>query len=83
MDSSHLQRTLDRFRTRVPKEKRVQRRVRHNREQLLDEFEVRLVVRDAALEDARGTLALWSCMGRRVTVPGHGRDSSTGWPRPG
>ena len=45
----HLDRCLDRLRARVPEEERVQRRVGHHRDKLLDALQVGLVVGNAAL----------------------------------
>jgi hypothetical protein len=56
INSGHLQSSLNSFRARVPKEKRVERWVWHNREQLLDELEIRLMIRDAALIDGTSTV---------------------------
>ena len=45
----HLNSALDRLRSRIPEEERVQRRVGHHRDKLLDELQVGLVVGNAAL----------------------------------
>ena len=47
----HLNGALDRLRSRVPEEERVERRVGHHRNKLLDESQVGLVVGNAALLD--------------------------------
>ncbi len=47
--ASQLDRSLDGLRAGVPEEERVKRRVRHHREQPLNELEVWLVETDAAL----------------------------------
>ena len=45
----HLNGALDRLRSRIPEEERVQRRVGHHRDKLLNELQVGLVVGNAAL----------------------------------
>ena len=66
--TSHLERGLDRFRTRSCEEERVERRMRHDEEQTVNEAQIRLVVRDTTLttaQDRRGG----SRGGMRPTCP--------------
>ena len=47
--ASYFNSRLDSFRTRVPEEKGIEGRVRHNRQESLDELHVRLMETDTAL----------------------------------
>ena len=84
VNSSHLQRSLSGFGTGVPKKERVQRWVWHDGEQFLDEAEVGLMVRNAALIYARGNVrpAVRGGIKYRVTIPGNERVSNTDLQRP-